>query len=156
MAFQTKQRKAEIDAVPYFSKEWIEQVATTTNADEKMQRIGRRLNERHCYIVLNCPGGTDRLGMFQWRNGEIVDWDYEERPSPANFADSPILEGGDYITTADYEFMKRVNTKQLNAMKAMMSPEMHLQGNRTRFMKQVKQMQHWQDIFAEIPVQYDV
>lgn len=155
MAFETKQ-STKNEAIPYFSKEWIEEVVKWTNADEKMERIARRMYEKHCYIVLNCPGNTDRLGMFHFEAGKIIDWGYEEYPSPADFSHMPVLDGAEYITTADYEFMKKINTKQINSMKALMSNEMQVQGNRSRMMKQVKQLQHWQDLFAEVPVQYDV
>jgi hypothetical protein len=155
MAFESKQKTRQ-QTIPYFSAEWVEEVTKWTNADKKMQNIGRRLNEKHCYIVLDCPRDTDRLGWFQFKGGQIVDCGYEEHESPADFSHMPMLDGADFITTANYEFMKRVNTKQINAMKALMSPDMALQGSKSRLMKQVKQLQHWQDLFIQIPVEYDV
>ncbi len=160
MAFDTstkrKTQQRDENAIDYFSQEWIDEVVEVTNADEKMRRIGRKLNEKHCYIVLDCPDGTDRLGWFVWQQGVLVDAGFESHESPADFTDMPALEDAAYITTATYEYMKKINTKQVNAMKSLTSTELNIQGSRSQLLKQVKQLQHWQDLFSEIPVTYGV
>lgn len=142
-------------AIPYFSKEWVDAVVAATNEDGRMAKIGKNLNERHAYIVVECPDGTDRVAYFQFENGRIVDHGFESHPTPIeNFNEVEALQGADFITTSTYDFMTKVNKKEVNAMKALMSSDIQVQGDKAKMMRQIKPLQHWQDLFKEIPVTY--
>ncbi len=141
--------------LPYQSEEWVKKVVAMTNADKKFRKSATAMNEVNVYITTACPDGTDRITMYKFKKGEIVDWGFEARATPFhNYQEIPFVKAAAFITMAPYDFMCRVNRKELGPFKALSSKEMKVQGSKAKMMRLIKPLQLWQEILHLVPTEY--
>ncbi|MFC1824691.1 hypothetical protein ACFL9T_18440 [Thermodesulfobacteriota bacterium] len=142
--------------IPYQSKEWVQKVVEDTNASEKFRKSAKAMNDVHVYIVDDCPDGTDRISMYKFNKGEIVDWAWESRPHPFNdYQEIPFIKEATFVTTAPYYFYCKINKKEIGAFKALTSKEIKIQGSKTKMLRLIKPLQIWQDILGAVPTEYE-
>ena len=142
--------------LPYQSKEWMQQVVESTNTNEKFRKSAKAMNDINVYITTGCPDGTDRITMYKFQKGEIVDWAWESRPSPFHdHQQIAFVKTAAFITIAPYDFMCKINRKEIGPFKALTSKEMKVQGSKAKMMRLIKPLQMWQDIIASVPAEYE-
>ncbi len=140
---------------PYQSEGWVKKLVEMTNADEKFRKSAKAMNDVNVYVTTNCPDNTDRITMYGFKNGEIVDWGFESRSSPfANYQEIDFVKKAAFITIAPYDFMCKINRKEIGPFKALSSKEMKVQGSKAKMMRLIKPLQMWQEIIAGVPVEY--
>ena len=143
------------DLIPYQSREWVEKAVELTNRDEEFQKGGAKMNDMSVYVITSCPDGTDRITMYQFDKGRCVDWAWEARPHPFNdFASIPFFKQATFITIAPYDFMCKVNRKEIGPFKAMTAKEMKIIGNKAKMLKLIKPLTIWQNILNSVPTSY--
>ena len=141
--------------IPYQSKEWVEKVMEMTNADSPFRKSAKAMNDINVYIISNCPDGTDRITMCKFEKGAITEVDWESRPTPfSDFQQIGFIKQAAFITMAPYDFMCRINKKEIGPLKALSSKEMKVQGSKAKMMRLIKPLQMWQDILHRVPTQY--
>ena len=141
--------------IPYQSREWVEKVVEMTNADKEFQKGGTKMNDMSVYVITNCPDGTDRFTMYQFDKGRCIDWAWETRPHPFNdYSSIPFIKQAAFITIAPYDFMCKVNKKEIGPFKAMTSKEMKIMGNKAKMLKLIKPLTIWQNILNSVPTEY--
>ena len=142
--------------IPYQSKGWVAKVVEMTNADEKFVKSAKAMNDVNVYITNACPDGTDRLTMYKFEKGRIVDWAWESRPTPfSNYQEIAFMKDAAFITIAPYDFMCRINRKEIGPLKALSSKEMKILGSKTKMLRLIKPLQMWQDILNQVPTEYE-
>ena len=142
--------------IPYQSKEWVEKVQEMTNADSKYRKAATAMNDVSVYIINDCPDGTDRITMYKFVKGEITDIAWESRPHPfSNYQELPFFKDAAFVTIAPYDFMCKVNRKEIGAFKALTAKEMKVMGSKTKMFRLIKPLQMWQNILATVPTEYE-
>jgi len=143
------------EKIPYQSKEWVQKVAEMTNSDQKFRKSSKAMNDVSVYIINDCPDGTDRITMYKFVKGEIVDWAWESRPHPFNnYQEFLFMKDAAFVTIAPYDFMCKVNRKEVGAFKALTAKEMKIQGSKAKMFRLIKPLQMWQNILAQVPSEY--
>ncbi len=143
------------EKIPYQSKEWVEKVMEMTNADPKFQKSAKAMNDINVYIISGCPDGTDRITMYKFVKGVIKECAWESRPAPfTDFQQIDFIKQAAFITMAPYDFMCKINKKEIGPFKALTSKEMKIQGSKTKMMRLIKPLQMWQDILHRVPTEY--
>ena len=141
--------------IPYQSGDWVKKVVEMTNGDEKFRKSAKAMNDINVYIITGCPDNTDRITMYKFSKGEIVDWAWESRPSPFhNYQEIPFVKDAAFITIAPYDYMVKINKKEIGPFKALTSKELKVQGNKAKMMRLIKPLQMWQNILASVPSEY--
>ena len=141
--------------IPYQSREWVDRVVEMTNNDDKFRKSATAMNDINVYITTGCPDNTDRITMYKFVKGKIVDWAWEARPSPFhNYQEIPFVRDAAFITMASYAFMCKINRKEIGPFKALSSKEMKVQGSKAKMMRLIKPLQMWQDILHRVPTEY--
>ena len=142
--------------IPYQSKAWVQKAVDMTNADTNFRKSAKAMNDVNVYITTNCPDSTDRITMYKFQKGEITEWGWESRPHPFhNFQEIPFIKQAAFITIAPYDFMCKINRKEIGPFKALTSKEMKVQGNKAKMMRLIKPLQMWQDILHRVPTEYE-
>ena len=141
--------------IPYQSREWVEKVVEMTNTDKEFEKGGTKMNDMNVYVITGCPDGTDRVTMYQFDKGKCVDWAWEARPHPFNdYSSLPFIKQAAFITIAPYDFMCKVNKKEIGPLKAMTAKEMKIMGNKAKMLKLIKPLTIWQNILNSVPTAY--
>ncbi len=139
----------------YQSKEWVQKAVELTNADEDFKKGGTKMNDISVYVVTNCPDGTDRFTMYKFENGVCADWAWEAREHPFNdYSAFPFIKEAAFVTVAPYDFMCKVNRKEIGPFKALTSKEMKIIGSKVKMMKLIKPLTIWQNILNAVPTEY--
>lgn len=145
----------EEKGIPYQSKEWVQKAVEMTNEDEKFKKGGKKMDAISAYVITNCPDGTDRFTMYKFEKGVCVDWAWESRPHPhTDYSEFPFVKQAAFVTVAPYDFMCKVNRKEIGPFKVMTSKEMKILGSKPKLLSLIKPFSIWQDILSRVPTEY--
>ena len=108
----------------YHSKEWQEAVKAASTVDKKYMAECMAWTARWQNLILNCPGGVDKLVDWETRNGKVVSVSMIEKPAPSELAKTSI-DLRRYLTrfTAPYGCFVRLHEQEMTAMVAIGSGE---------------------------------
>lgn len=128
----------------FFSADWLNEIERLIRSRIDPETINYA-STTLLTIFENCPDGTEKSLFLQTHKGELTQILTVEKPYPrAEFAVS-----GEYTT-----FIK-VMRKQLDPMTALMSGELHFEGNMIRAMGMVSLIEPLYKVIAEIPTNFE-
>lgn len=127
----------------FFSEDWLSEIARLIRSRIDPEAINYA-STTLLTVFENCPDGMEKALFMQTHKGELTRILAVEKPYPqAEFAVS-----GEYTT-----FLK-VMQKQLDPMTALMSGELHFEGNMIRAMGMVALIEPVYQVIAEIPTNF--
>jgi len=140
----------------YYTKAWQEEVAERLKIDPQFAHDGRRLNGTFVFRVYDCPDGKDRLTMWTFKNGQVVNWSYEAKKAPwpelrsAPFDAKWVMRG-----TATYEMMSDLNKGNISPLRALTSPNYNVEGSKLMIMQLMKGLNAWNAVAASVECTYE-
>lgn len=140
----------------FYTKAWLDEIARRLEADPRFAQEGKKLNGTFVFRVLDGPDGKDRRTSWTFKGGKAIDWQYEAQPSPwEEWRKAPFTPNWVMRASAPYTMMAKVNRGEITPVRAMSSPEYHVEGNKAMIMQMMKAMNVWNEITAAIEVEYD-
>ncbi len=96
-------------------------------------------------VFENCPGGVEKALVFETYKGELKRIEVVAKPYPQC----------EFAVNGDYHNFLKVFKGTLDPMTAIMSGELHFQGNMLRAMGMISLIQPFYKVLAEIPTNFE-
>ncbi len=141
----------------FYSKEWNDAVIEKTKTDKEYLKKTEKFTATYLFIVTDCPDGNDLKISLTFDKGKIVDHEYEAKPAPASFRmESEPWEPTISLVRAQgsYDTYKKLQTKELNPMQALMQKLYKSEGNMVKAMQLMSCSQAFTDLQASIDCEY--
>ena len=141
----------------YQSAEWHEVVKEASLTNKRYKADCMAWTARWQNLILNCPGGIDKLTDWETRNGKVVSIKIvAEKPSPSDLGKTPI-DLRKYLArfTGDYECFVKLHKGIWSAMVAIGSGEYVIDGDIMEVMKKIVSVDALIDLTQTIPATYD-
>ena len=138
----------------YFSQEWVDAIKEKMASDEAYKRKNGKWDTKLCSLVLGAPGGVDIFVEWNIQDGQLVSVNRQEKPAPSDWRKEPF-DGKKYVvrSTAPYEAYAKLNRREMNFMKAIMTGGYKIDGM-VKVLPMVGKMTAWTDLQAFIPCEY--
>ena len=142
--------------INYYTEEWVDECCKLLLEDETFRREARKLNGTFVFRVLDGPGGADRETRWVFKSGEITEWTYNSAPTPwTELRESPYNNSWVMRSTAPYSMMAELNRGDISPVRALASPNYHVEGRKTLLLQMMKALNHWNEVCASVPVEYE-
>ena len=140
----------------YASQEFYDQVKEASLTDRMWRETARGFTARWQNLLLDCPGGVDKLVDWEVRNTKVVSVVVQEKPAPSDFRTLPVDEGkflGRFV--APYASFVRLHKQEFSAMVALGMGVYDIEGDITEVMKQIESFDAFVDVSSTVPAEYD-
>jgi len=144
-------------ALRFYSKEWLEATIDKANNDQEYLKKAADLSAALLTVVLDCPDGNDVRVLTKFDKGKVVYYEYDARPAPASFR----MENEPWDDTvsiaraqASYDTYKKLQTKELSALKAIVDKLYKTEGNMAKVMSLMSYLQAFNDLQATVDCEY--
>ena len=140
----------------YFSKAWSEACRESINNSEKHLKNAKKLNGTWDFRVLDGPDGKDRHVTWTFENGKATDLKFECKPAPWTELRA-IPFNPDLVArfTAPLEMMAKLNKGEIGPLKALSSPEYHMEGKKMKIISMIQGVNSWNYHNAQIECNYE-
>jgi len=140
----------------YYTKAWVGEVAERLKTDAKFAQDGRRLNGTFGFRIFDCPDGKDRLVVWKFKNGQAVEWSYEAQKSPWQELRNSLFDSKWVMrATATYDMSAELNKGNISPLRALTSPNYHIEGSKLMIMQLMKGLNTWNEVAASIECTYE-
>jgi len=138
----------------YMTKEWWETVQKKSQEDREYLKKARGLTLAFQTLVLDAPGGVDRLLGAELERGKIKNATFEEKPAPSDWRTTPAdLKKYLMRATGPYETYAAVHKGELPVFQAM-TKGFKIEGDMTALMSKIQEYMCFQDLQASFAVEY--
>ena len=142
--------------INYYTREWVEESVRRLRENREFLSTARKLNGTFVFRVLDGPGGADRMTTWTFKNGECVDWSYESQPTPwEEMRTAPFNNAWVMRSTCPYAMMADLNRGDISPVRALASPNYHVEGRKTMLLQMMRPLNMWNEICASVEVAYD-
>jgi hypothetical protein len=142
--------------INYYTREWVEECVRRLREDQEFRNTARKLNGTFVFRVLDGPGGADRMTTWTFKNGECTNWSYESHPTPwTEIRTAPLDPGWIMRSTCPYSMMADLNRGDISPIRALASPNYHVEGRKTMLLQMMRSLNKWNEIYAGVEVEYD-
>ena len=140
----------------YHSREWQESVKAASLTDRTWKQMARGFTCRWQMLLLDCPGGIDKLVEWDARNAQIVSVSMEESPAPSELRTHPV-DTKKYLSriVCTYEAATKLHKQEFTAMVAIGMGDYDIQGDLTETIKKIESFDAFVDLGSTIPAEYD-
>ena len=141
----------------FYSREWLETVIDKANNDKEYLGKTKGFKASYLFIVTDCPDGNDVKVLLKFDKGKIVHWEYDSKPAPAGFRmenelwDETISM---FRAQGSYDTYKRLQTKDLTPMGAIMANLYKSEGNMYKGMQLMVYSDHFTNLEATVDCVY--
>ncbi|MFH2012560.1 MAG: hypothetical protein ABIJ37_07680 [Pseudomonadota bacterium] len=130
----------------------IDEIIAKVNSDEEFLKQAKKLTVKTQNLMLDVPGGIDRLISWELENGKIISGKAEEKPAPSDWRKEKIDKNKiDLRATAGYEVSVKLYNKEINATMAIMSGRYKMQGSVKKIIGLMTEMTLWADLVSTVP-----
>lgn len=144
-------------APKFYSKEWLEACVEKANNDTKYLKEAGKFTTSYTFIVADFPDGNDVKVLLKFNRGKVVQFEYDSKPAPASFRmeNEPWDESiSQFRAQGSYDTYKKLQTKELNPMQALMKKLYRTEGNMVKGMQLMPGSQAFTDLQASIECEY--
>ena len=139
----------------YWTEEWTKAVQEKTKTDAKYQRQAKGLTFKSMYVQKDCPGGTDRMQIWDLDKGVLVDYEWEEKPAPSDFRTTPFDSKKYFMRiSGSYETYVKMNKKEISAMDAIVKRIYKIEGPMIKIVPKLGAIGALADVMSSIECEY--
>ncbi|MFH2012559.1 MAG: hypothetical protein ABIJ37_07675 [Pseudomonadota bacterium] len=136
-------------------KKHVEAVTARSNSDKELMEKVKKLNMVLENLMLDVPGGIDRMVTWQIERGKIVNATVEEKPAPSDWRKTKIdKKKVDFRATAKYDVSVGIHKGEQTSMMALMKGQYKMQGSMVKIMKMTPEMNAWNEVASTVPCEY--
>jgi len=128
----------------FFSVEWLDEIGRLIRSRIDPEAINYA-STTLLTVFENCPDSTEKALLIQTYKGELTQILTAEKPYPR----------AEFMVSGEYSTFLKVMRKQLDPMTALMSGELHFEGNMMRAMGMVSLIEPIYQVIAEIPTNFE-
>ena len=137
------------------SQEWLDAVKEKSSKDEKYIKKTKDLSLVLQNLVLDAPGGVDRLLTYTFERGKIVSAVLEEKPAPSDLRKIPFDGTKVFMrTTGSYEAYVKLNKGEITPLQALAQGVYKFEGDFMKIQAKTPGLTYFTDICASIPCEY--
>jgi len=141
----------------FYSKEWCEEYKRKANSDQEFREKMKGFTQKYLFVVTDCPDGNDVKILWNYQDGELVDFEYTTKPAPSDMRigqehwDESISL---MKNQASYETFVKIQKKEIAGLAALGAKLWKMEGNLPKAMKYMANNTIIQDMQASVPVEY--
>jgi hypothetical protein len=141
--------------VKYYTREWVATLAEKMSIPE-FQKQAEKLHGILVFRVYDCPGGLDRTSQWDFENGKLQQWTFEEQAAPwSKLRDAPFHPNWVSRVSCPYAMLAKINRGELAPMRALTSSSYQVEGKKVQILKMIGAVAAWNALAASIPVEYE-
>jgi hypothetical protein len=141
--------------VRYYTREWISALAERM-ATPEFEKQAEKLHGIVVFRVFDCPGGLDRTAHWDFENGKVLRWSFEEQPAPwSELRDAPFHPNWVSRISCPYDMLAKINRGEMTPMRALTSSSYHIEGKKVQILKMIGAVAAWNELAASIPTEYE-
>jgi hypothetical protein len=142
--------------IKYYTKEWQDECVRRINSDPKFELEAKKLNGVFVFRIYDGPDGKDRLMSWTYKQGKIVDTDYQSQQAPwQELRNTPFNNAWMSRCTTNYAMMASLNKGDIAPMRALASPQYKIEGNKVTLMQLMKPLNLWNQICSTVETVYE-
>ena len=140
----------------YATQEFYDTVKEASLKDRRWRETARGFTARWQNLLLDCPGGIDKLVDWEVRNTRVVSYALQEKPAPSDLRMTSV-DTKKYLGrfVAPYQSFVRLHEREFSAMVALGMGVYDIQGDITEVMKKIESFDAFIDLTATIPAEYE-
>lgn len=128
----------------FFSADWLNEIARLIRSRIDPEAINYA-STTLLTVFENCPDGIEKALFMQTHKGELTRILAVEKPYPQV----------EFSVSGEYSTFLKIMRKQLDPMTALMSGELHFEGNMIRAMGMVSLIEPLYKVISEIPTDFE-
>ena len=137
------------------SQEWLDAIVKKANNDKKYRKKTKDLSLVMQNLVLDAPGGVDKLLNYVFERGELTSATLEEKPAPSDLRDIPYDCTEVFMrTTGNYDAYVRLNKNEITPMQAIAQGVYKFEGDIMKIQAKTPSLTIFTDICSTIPCEY--
>ena len=140
----------------YASQEFYDKVKDSSVTDRMWKGTAQGFTARWQNLLLDCPGGVDKLVDWEVRSTKVVSVALQEKPAPSDLRTTPVDEGkilGRFV--APYESFVRLHKQEFSAMVALGMGVYDIEGDITEVIKKIESFDAFLDMSSTVPAEYE-
>lgn len=138
------------------SPEWQAIVKERSTKDRLWKANSRGFIVRWQFLLLDAPGGVDKLVEWDIRNSEVVNCSVQDKLAPSEFRDMPVdtkRHLGRIV--CNYWAGVKIHKQEVTAMMAIGMGDYDIQGDLTEFIKKIETFDAFADLTSTVPADYE-
>jgi hypothetical protein len=138
------------------SEEWLNAVKERTNRDTEYQKKTKDLTLKFQNLVVDVPGGIDRMITYEFQRGKVISVTREEKPAPSELRKVPF-DGTKWFmrTIAPYDAYVRLNKKEITPLQGIAQGIYKFEGDLMKIQAKTPSLTHFTDLCSTIPCEYE-
>ncbi len=125
------------------------------NGDSEYLRKVKALDFTMHILIIDCPGGVDKLEKWVFDKGKVVSVKLEEKPAPSDFRTQPWNPKESFLrTTAPYDAFWKVALKEMTPMEGLTKGLYRIDGDMTQLISKLPAITAFTDFSGTIPSEY--
>lgn len=141
----------------FYSKEWCAAYQQKANADPEWREKMKGFTVKYLFVVTDDPDGNDIKIIWEYNDGELVNFTYETKPAPSSFriGQEPWDESISLMKNqASYATFTKIQKKEITGLAALGSKLWKMEGDLIKAMKYTANNAIIQEMQASVPVEY--
>lgn len=140
----------------YYSKTWLEACKDRLNTSEEHLKKAAKLNGKFTFRLWDGPDGKDRVANWVFVNGKCIEVTFEAKPAPwKELREAPFDQSVVTRFSCPFAMLGKLNRGEMSPLKALASPEYHVEGKKTLLFKMMPGLNSWNGENAGVECNYN-